>query len=312
VQRQQNRPYCRTKLNPAIHTGAALDIDPHSENLASPSRQHGTHVIPHRKRERAELAPMSDAPAADAAQTSAAATQQPQENSPAAANGDAKSAAPADDGAKKLSPAELKKLAKAEKQARRAQAKGPATAPNQQGSAKDGQKQSKDSKQPPKDDKARPMPLRRRPSQSQSNAPVQKEIRKEPKKESKQAGIGLFFGHLYSQPKQQSMIGASKDVHPAVLSLGLQFSSYAICGSTARMVAMLLSFKAVIESYQTPPGTSLARHLTNHHLSPQIEYLRSCRPLSISMGNAIRWLKDSKLCILSLRRRARWVNPTSI
>jgi translation initiation factor eIF-2B subunit delta len=36
---------------------------------------------------------------------------------------------------------------------------------------------------------------------------------------------------------------------------------------------------------------SLTRHLTSHVLSPQIEYLSSCRPLSISMGNAIRWLK---------------------
>src|SRR5271168_3537424 len=47
----------------------------------------------------------------------------------------------------------------------------------------------------------------------------------------------------------------------------------------------------VIESYTTPPGNSLTRHLTSHVLSPQIEYLASCRPLSISMGNAIRWLK---------------------
>jgi translation initiation factor eIF-2B subunit delta len=47
----------------------------------------------------------------------------------------------------------------------------------------------------------------------------------------------------------------------------------------------------VIESYTTPPQNSLSRHLTSHVLSPQIEYLSSCRPLSISMGNAIRWLK---------------------
>jgi translation initiation factor eIF-2B subunit delta len=46
----------------------------------------------------------------------------------------------------------------------------------------------------------------------------------------------------------------------------------------------------VIESYTTPPQNSLPRHLTQH-LSPQIEYLVSCRPLSVSMGNAIRWLK---------------------
>ncbi len=47
----------------------------------------------------------------------------------------------------------------------------------------------------------------------------------------------------------------------------------------------------MIESYTTPPGNSLTRHLTSHVLSPQIDFLSSCRPISISMGNAIRWLK---------------------
>jgi translation initiation factor eIF-2B subunit delta len=125
----------------------------------------------------------------------------------------------------------------------------------------------------------------------------QQQVKKESRRDQK--NLGLFFGHLYSQPRQYSMVGASKDVHPAVLALGLQYSSYVICGSTARMVAMLLAFKAVIDSYQTPVGTSLARHLTNHHLSPQIDYLRGCRPLSISMGNAIRWLKDRNFCSIS-------------
>ncbi|KAF2797528.1 nagb/rpia/CoA transferase-like protein [Melanomma pulvis-pyrius CBS 109.77] len=185
---------------------------------------------------------------------------------------------------KKISPAELKKQKAAEKQARRAQQKAEPPAHQQQGPAT----KQKDSKQPPKDDRSRPLPVRRR--ASQSNVPVPKDVKKEPKKEVKQ--VGLFFSHLYSQPRQHSVVGASKDVHPAILALGLQYSSYVICGSTARMVAMLLAFKAVIESYQTPVGTSLARHLTSHHLSPQIDFLRSCRPLSISMGNAIRWLKD--------------------
>jgi translation initiation factor eIF-2B subunit delta len=227
---------------------------------------------------------------AEPAPAATAPSSQPQEAPAATTNGDAKTTKPAENVPNKLSPAELKKQKQAEKQARRAQQKGPGGPPKEQGAPKDGQKQSKEPRQGAKNEQARPIPIRRRPSQS--NVPAQKEPEKKSKKESRQAGVGLFFGHLYSQPKQQSMNGAGKDVHPAVLSLGLQYSSYAICGSTARMVAMLLSFKAVIESYQTPPGTSLARHLTNHHLSPQIEYLRSCRPLSISMGNAIRWLKD--------------------
>lgn len=226
---------------------------------------------------------MSETTPTETTQGSAVPAQQTPDNPPVPTN------AEATDAPKKLSPAELKKQKQAEKQARRAQTKS-VVPHQQQGAPKDAQKQQKESKQAPKDEKARPLPVRRRPSQS--TVPVVKEAEKKPKRESKQAG--LFFGHLYSQPKQQSLVGASKDVHPAVLALGLQYSSYAICGSTARMVAMLLVFKAVIESYQTPPGTSLARHLTNHHLSPQIEFLKSCRPLSISMGNAIRWLKDGK------------------
>jgi translation initiation factor eIF-2B subunit delta len=232
---------------------------------------------------------MSEPPVGEVVQPSVSTTQLQQDDAPtttpAAAGGDTTNAPP------KLSPAELKKQAKLEKQARRAQVKAVDPTKPQSGPPKEGQKQQRDSKQAQKDDKSRPLPVRRRPSQS--NVPVVKEPEKKPKKETKQAG--LFFGHLYSQPKQQSMNGASKDVHPAILALGLQYSSYAICGSTARMVSMLLAFKAVIAEYQTPPGTSLARHLTNHHLSPQIEFLKSCRPLSVSMGNAIRHLKDSKL-----------------
>lgn len=196
--------------------------------------------------------------------------------------------------AKKISAAELKKQKQAEKQARRAQAKtsGPATDTPKGPPSKESKSSQKDSKPAPKDDKSRPLPLRRRNSQPNTAAPKTpvKEPKKDVKKETNKRG--LFFGHLSNQPRQHTMVGASKSVHPAILALGLQYSSYVICGSTARMVAMLLAFKAVIESYQTPPGTSLARHLTSHHLSPQIDYLSSCRPLSISMGNAIRWLKD--------------------
>ena len=46
----------------------------------------------------------------------------------------------------------------------------------------------------------------------------------------------------------------------------------------------------VIQAYTTPPGVALSRHLTTH-LSHQISYLSHSRPLSVSQGNSIRWLK---------------------
>ncbi|KAF2736064.1 nagb/rpia/CoA transferase-like protein [Polyplosphaeria fusca] len=231
---------------------------------------------------------MSDAPGGGAVQAPATPPTQPSNDQNPQSNAKKSKPAPAE-GEKKLSAAELKKQKQAEKQARRAAAKTSSDAPaiQKENPPKGGQKQQKDSKQAPKDDKSRPLPIRRRPSQS--NVPTAKEVKKD-KKDTRPTD--LFFGHLYTQPRLHSTAGATKDVHPAILALGLQYSSYVICGSTARMVAMLLAFKAVIESYQTPVGTSLARHLTSHHLSPQIDYLRSCRSLSISMGNAIRWLKD--------------------
>lgn len=108
-----------------------------------------------------------------------------------------------------------------------------------------------------------------------------------PKKDSKRVS---FFSHLYGSPGRTSIAGAGKDVHPIILNLGIRMSNYVICGSNARCVGMLLAFKKVVEAYTTPPGNSLPRHLTSH-LSPQIDYIVSCRPLSVSMGNAIRWLK---------------------
>ncbi|EEH40505.2 translation initiation factor eif-2b delta subunit [Paracoccidioides lutzii Pb01] len=98
------------------------------------------------------------------------------------------------------------------------------------------------------------------------------------------------FSHLSLQKRRTTIAGAGKEIHQAILALGLQLKDYVVCGSSARCVAMLLAFKRVIESYTTPIGTSLARHLTTH-LSHQISYLSSCRPLSISQGNAIRTIK---------------------
>ena len=217
----------------------------------------------------------------------------------------------------KLSPAEIKKRAKAEKQARRAaqkeqqpEASGPPPAvpngvngeakaqkpdavavqyqkPKNEKSHKAQQKQTKPSGQETESQhqgatsQQQVMPIRRRGSQTE----VQKVA---PKKENKQVEL---FSHLYNQPRRHQFEGVSKDVHPAVLALGFQISSYEICGSSARCVAMLLAFKEAIQAYTTPAGTSLARHLEKHHLSPQIDFLKSCRPISESMGNAIRWLK---------------------
>lgn len=59
---------------------------------------------------------------------------------------------------------------------------------------------------------------------------------------------------------------------------------------------MLKSFQESINNYSTPPEKTLVRDLTGK-VSSYVSFLIECRPLSISMGNAIRFLKS---CIVNL------------
>ncbi|RAH70246.1 translation initiation factor eIF2B subunit delta [Aspergillus aculeatinus CBS 121060] len=223
-------------------------------------------------------------------------------------------AAPADSATAQLTPAELKKRAKAEKAARRAreraerESSGPAGGAPSGGAATPGKKDgsggggsaagASGSKQVPRRGSAQNA------SQNGGGGSVSGAVPAGGLEKSAGGGGGgeskggkkaddknvAVFGHLYGQQRRTTVAGAGKEVHPAVLALGLQMRDYVVCGSSARCVATLLAFKRVIEAYTTPMGTSLPRHLTTY-LSHQITYLSTCRPLSISQGNAIRALK---------------------
>jgi translation initiation factor eIF-2B subunit delta len=93
------------------------------------------------------------------------------------------------------------------------------------------------------------------------------------------------------------------------MRLALQFGRRRILGSTERCQAMLRTFRRVIEQdYHAPPSShpshgqpSQPSHAIHHSLAinrhmdqwlrPQIAYLVQARPLSVSMGHAIRALK---------------------
>lgn len=191
--------------------------------------------------------------------------------------GEEKTAKPADppaEGAegKKLSNKELKELKKKEKAAKRAAQKEAA------GITPEQQEQLAQQKIEKRKLQATNTNLKKQLSQAV--------VKNEDKK------IPALFSHLETREQRNaSSPTVSHIVHPAILTLSLHFSSHKIVGSTARLREMLKVFKAVISDYQTPENTTLTRHMTGH-LSHQIEYLKSSRPLSTSMGNAIRWLKQ--------------------
>lgn len=91
-------------------------------------------------------------------------------------------------------------------------------------------------------------------------------------------------------PDLESKFFQLDQVHPAVFEVGLQFLAGDIMWSNTRCIAMLQAFQKVIEDYSTPPEKTLARDLTAK-INSFVSFLIECRPLSISMGNAIRFLK---------------------
>ncbi|KAL9622141.1 MAG: hypothetical protein Q9160_003484 [Pyrenula sp. 1 TL-2023] len=235
------------------------------------------------------------------------------------ASTDPQTATTTDGADKKLSNAEMKKLAKVEKIARRAAEKA-AKEPSQTqqtnhvtlptaesgapkrhlsadkgiGGAKsaEGTAMGKHHKRTPSTTGGKTSTIGKA-GQSQSGGGEGGTIKKKEK-----GGFGdernrvAIFGHLYGLHKRlDSIVTANKDVHPAVLALGLQIKEHVICGGNARCAAMLLVFKRVIESYTTPPSHALSRHLLLH-LSVQITHLtRHSRPLCTGQANAIRHLK---------------------
>ncbi|KAG5372352.1 putative translation initiation factor eIF-2B subunit delta [Yarrowia sp. C11] len=110
------------------------------------------------------------------------------------------------------------------------------------------------------------------------------------KEDRTRASRPALFGHLEKAGKVTAA-DAGKDVHPEVITLALRYSSYKIVGSSDRARTLLQAFQRVIADYETPEGTTLSRNLTTH-LGHQIDFVISARPLSVSMGNAIRWLKQ--------------------
>lgn len=151
---------------------------------------------------------------------------------------------------KPLSPAELKKKAKAEKAARRIREKlekeggsvgGTAPTPGVGAQARPPTTPKKDAAGPGSAQKGQRAPPPRRGSGpiAQTGSVL---VEQKKKKDDKKVAV---FGHLYGQQRRVTVAGATKEVHPAILALGMQLMDYTICGSSARCVATLIAFKRV-------------------------------------------------------------------
>lgn len=109
----------------------------------------------------------------------------------------------------------------------------------------------------------------------------------------KDKGVDLFQ-HLPQYENMTSMtfavgFGAS-DIHSAVLAAGIKMSSGEVRAPNVRCVMMLKAFKEFISDYVSSEDQALSREL-ELALRPQYRFLLDCRPPSISMSNALTYLK---------------------
>ena len=116
-----------------------------------------------------------------------------------------------------------------------------------------------------------------------------------------------LFDHLYQYEREYSISKpfpvVNSHIHPAVLQLGLQYAEGTIQGSNSRCLAFMQTMKHLISDHKSQQNLaedtydyqSSLRHLSQEldtALKTHVAFLKNCRTHSVSMGNAIRFLKN--------------------
>jgi len=102
-----------------------------------------------------------------------------------------------------------------------------------------------------------------------------------------------LFKHLYQERKILSLLvniaTVNSNIHPAIVRLGVQYANKVIVGSNARCVALLAAIKQMVQDFEKPVQADFIRGL-EVNLKESLAYLNHCRPLGVSMHNAMRHL----------------------
>ncbi|KOC62128.1 Translation initiation factor eIF-2B subunit delta [Habropoda laboriosa] len=101
-----------------------------------------------------------------------------------------------------------------------------------------------------------------------------------------------LFKHLYHEREQSNVHVpfVNSNIHLAIVRLGAQYANKVIVGSNARCVALLAAVKQLIQDFERPSQADFIRGL-EATLQESIAYLHHCRPLAVSMQNALKHLK---------------------
>lgn len=99
-----------------------------------------------------------------------------------------------------------------------------------------------------------------------------------------------IFAHLPRRVLDLSELSISS-IPSIIVQVGYRINQDLIRGSTAKCIAMLMAFKTVVQAQKPLEKNDLKRDLQKILFTDCTRFLSKCRPLSISMHNAVKHLK---------------------
>lgn len=161
-----------------------------------------------------------------------------------------------------------------------------------QRAAKASKSTEKSAPQPTKKETTEPKPStsaassKQQNTQSKSNVAIaRKSVVKKPPQHQHRVKL---FNHLYVDTSPADRL--SSNVHPAIVRLGVQYSSGVVKGCNARGLAFMSAIKSVIVDYETPSQKEFSRSLEDEIKSIG-SYLHKCRFLAVSVTNAMKFIQ---------------------
>ena len=150
-----------------------------------------------------------------------------------------------------------------------------------------------------------------RTSREQQSKPTKpsKQPRKQEKRDISHTNIVRLFAHLspqydkwYKEVEEAECVGlASKEIHPSILKVAVKFADRSLRGSNARCIAMLEALKDAVSDFELFQGSMASMKSSSvvfawssqfeSYQKKLIQYLVQFRPISVSMGSAINFVK---------------------
>jgi len=123
----------------------------------------------------------------------------------------------------------------------------------------------------------------------ESSKPIESAFQNPPAKIAIEKEV-LHKMKLFSHLPQFKKFDIDENIHPAILEVGYQYNKGIISGSNARCIALLEALKEVIRDHTPHPDKDFCRDLESC-IQTHLNFLNNCRPLSISMMSAVKFLK---------------------